>query len=154
MQQLIEDTLSYSRLHRLPDSSFVFNQAALELEQRGKEALPAIEQAIQERVSPAGRSAANHHELLAKHQGLMNLWMAYIAIAGADDQGRVVRFLNSLDGLTLSTAILALRATWPYDEGTRIAMPRTYLDFVREVAHGTGCSAEVASNLISCLILT
>ena len=84
IQRLIEETLSYNRQYRYPDSCFVFNQAAQELELCGQQALPAIEQVIRDRVVPAGEASADHHELMAKHYGLLDLWMAYIAIAGTE----------------------------------------------------------------------
>jgi hypothetical protein len=149
--QLVEETLNYTREYRYPDSCLVFNQAAQELRLRGEEALPAIEHAIQESVVPAAGLAADHHALLSKFFGLMNLWMAYIAIAGPRHLDRVIQFMRPLHGTVLATAILSLRASWPYDEGSRIEMPKAYLNFVREVARGSGIAAEVARNVISLL---
>jgi len=152
---LIEETLSDSRLSgNSPNSCFVTNKAAEELEQCGELALPAIEQAIRERVVPTGKVSAHHHELLSKHRGLMSLWMAYIAIAGHKHRDRALQFMRSVDGPVLATAILSLRATWPYDEGSRIQMPKSLLGFVHDVARNrSGCPAEVANLLVSCLIM-
>lgn len=107
--------LNYTREYRYPDSCLVFNQAAQELELCGQEALPATEEAIRERVVPAARLAADHHELLGKFFGLMNLWMAYIAIAGSRQQDRVIQVhalsgrLSSRHGDSFSARELALR---------------------------------------------
>ncbi len=147
---LIEETLNDSRLVGIsPNSCFVRNQAAAELEQCGEQALPTIEHAIRERVVPAGQASANHHELLSKHHGLMSLWMTYIAIAGSQHRDRVIQFMRSVDGPVLATAILSLRASWPYDNSLHSEMPTPYVDFVYEVAASrTGNGAKVANTFI------
>ncbi len=148
IQALIHETLNCSRMtSNSPNSCLVWNAAARELEEYGPEALTEIENVIRDRI--ASESWANHQDLGRKHPGLENLWMTCFSIGGVENTARITRFMRSLDGPVLATAILALRASWPYDEGLNIKMPKPFLDFVHEIAESrTGNAGDVAKHLL------
>jgi hypothetical protein len=142
IETLIDETLEYGRPSG--DGCFVTNEASKELCQQGERALSPIEVAIRNRLVLDSNRSVDHDELLGRHPGLLNLWMAYYQIAGDSEVARIVPFLRSLDGPLLATAILAMNPTWP-DENEKATIPVPILQFIREVAvERCGCVAEVA----------
>jgi hypothetical protein len=148
-RRLIDETLSFSRMSPIsPESCMVTNAAAKDLKNGGLEALQEIEETIRADISRDARNCADHHELLGKHLGLINLWVAYFAI-GADRQtARIVQFLRSLDDTVVATAILAMKSIW-LEKSPNAIMPGPFVEFVREVAGlRTGSVPEVARCLL------
>lgn len=90
LQKLVTDTLHFRRLN--PDaSSLQTNLAGKELERQPADAMPVIEQVLQNEVSPyfSGSDENPFH-------GLSNLLGAYMLIGSRHDVCRSVEFLRTL----------------------------------------------------------
>ncbi len=146
---LIEETLNFSRMSPvIPESCMVSNAAAKDLKKCGVDALQEIEDTIRMDICRDSKSLADHHALLGKHIGLINLWGAYFAIGESREMARMVQFLRSLDAPVLATAILAMKSTW-LEKSPNATLPKPFLDFVRDVAKTrNGSVAEVAKYLL------
>src|SRR5579883_3513343 len=109
-RRLVEQALSDTCMVPVaPGSCLMVNAAAQELEECGEAALPFIEQGIRDGTARATPMPAGYAELLRKHIGLLDIWVAYYRAGYPTQPGRVFDFLGSLDAPLLATAILAMR---------------------------------------------
>ncbi len=138
-QQLIMDSLKYSRV--ISKGSLISNEAATELKECGIESLPLIEETILQMVQPIAKQKTDHNDLLVDFPGLLSTWIAYYRIAVREAlEDRILRFLQSLDGPLLATALLAMEPIW--SDTRRICLPPNLFEFVRVVSNR---SADVAA---------
>lgn len=110
--QLVDDAISGSKIYH--QGCFVGNLATDELELHGKEMIPAIEDAILNRVAPIARELATEHELFHEFPGLLSVWTAYFKVAKQHDMQVIVKFLETLEPTLLASAIQGFRPAWKY----------------------------------------
>src|SRR5262245_39137441 len=106
--------------------------------------LPAVENAVQNRVAPGSGEAVDHNDRVHRHPGLLGIGLG--ASHGGTDRhvARIAPFLRSLDGPDLATGMLALRPGWHY-QGPRVTLPTPLLEMVRAIAENrAGNAAEAA----------